>query len=261
MSIALRRAALRLHSGEGRWRQLAQVMGLRVPRRATVSVLLATNRPDYLDHAVQQVARQDYPDVELIVGLHGEAFDSQVEARIREAYDGPCQILRIDAAETLGGVLNACVDVASGELVSKMDDDDWYGKEHVSDLVLALDYSDAELVAKGAEFVYLAELGITIRRFTVGAESSSRTIAGGTLLLPRHVLAGAGGWRRVRRSVDQLLIDDVLGAGGSVYRTHGHGYVLNRHGQGHTWNPSLDYFLDQAARQWRGLAVSAASVG
>ena len=44
-----------------------------------------------------------------------------------------------------------------------MDDDDWYGKEHISDLLLAASYSNADLVGKGSEFVYLMEEDITVR--------------------------------------------------------------------------------------------------
>ena len=35
--------------------------------------------------------------------------------------------------------------------------------------------------------------------------------------------------------------------------THGFGYILNRHGRGHTWNTYVDYFLIQSQREWRGL--------
>jgi hypothetical protein len=259
-SIALRRMAMRTHSSEARWRSLAATLGVRVPRPPALSMLLATNRPDYLPHAVTQANRQDHPERELVVALHGGRFDADAERRIADGYAGECQVLRISDTETLGDALNAAAEAAGGDLLTKFDDDDWYGPEHLSDLVLAHGYSGATLVAKGAEFVYLRELDITLRRFITGAESANRTIAGGTILISKHDLNAVGGWRRARRGVDQLLVDDVLAASGEVYRTHGHGFVLNRHGQGHTWNPALDYFLQQSTRQWRGFAAAAASV-
>jgi SAM-dependent methyltransferase len=259
-SIVLRRTAMGAHSSEARWRSLAAALDLRVPRQPALSMLLATNRPDYLQHALTQASRQDHPNCELVVALHGDGFSADAERRIADGYAGESQVLRISEAETLGDALNAAADAASGELLTKFDDDDWYGPEHLSDLVLAQGYSGATLVAKGAEFVYLSELDITLRRFTTGAETASRTVAGGTILISKHDLSAVSGWRRARRSVDQLLVDDVLAAGGEAYRTHGHGYVLNRHGQGHTWNPALDYFLEQSTRQWRGFAAAAASV-
>ena len=65
-------------------------------------------------------------------------------------------------------------------------------------------------------------------------------------MISREALAEAGGWRRIPRSVDRGLIDDVERVGGTVYRTHGAGYILVRHGRGHTWASDDAYFLDQA---------------
>ncbi len=56
------------------------------------------------------------------------------------------------------------------------------------------------------------------------------------------------------------MLKDVDDAGGRVYRTHGFGFILNRHGTGHTWTVDTDYFLTRADAQWRGLALEAAEV-
>ena len=53
---------------------------------------------------------------------------------------------------------------ASGDVVLKMDDDDWYGPDVVTDLLWARRTSGAELVGMPAEFVYLEQLDLTIRR-------------------------------------------------------------------------------------------------
>ena len=56
--------------------------------------------------------------------------------------------------------------VAQGTLLTKVDDDDLYGPEHVWDLVLARCYSGAAVVGKGAEFddriVEIALLGLLV---------------------------------------------------------------------------------------------------
>jgi hypothetical protein len=128
-----------------------------------------------------------------------------------------------------------------------MDDDDWYTPEHLWDLVRAMDYSGAGLVGKAAEFVYLEELDITIRRMVEGAETyGNRNLASGTFLIKRTTLDTIGGWRRIRRTEDRGLIADVLAAGESIYRTFGHGYLLNRHGRGHEWEADVRYFQEQA---------------
>lgn len=260
-SVRLRRAALRTATVPARWRQLAAALRLPVRRLRRVSILLPANRADFLDRAVAQVNAQRHNPCELVVALHGEAFPADVEQRLTDAVEVPLTLVKVPAERCLGDVLGAAADAAGGEVLAKMDDDDWYSPDHVEDLVAALDYSAATLVGKGAEFCYLADLDLTVRRtFDAPPERAHRKLAGGTLAIPRADLEAIGGWRRVGRAVDQRLIDDVLHGGGTIHRTHGFGYVLNRHGQAHTWTAGTDYFLKQTSLQRPGLDLAVAEV-
>ncbi len=250
-SIAVRRAALRDHSLSGR------LLGA---GHETVSVLLPSNRPDYLEHAIEQVNRQTYPVSELVLMLHGDAFPAGLEARLTQLASVPLTVLRAPASDSLGRMLNAGVAAASGTLVTKMDDDDWYATEHVFDLVLARDYSGADMVGKGNEFVYVRSEDVTLRRAASGGERWNHYICGGTLLASKDVIAGLGGWRDVPRAVDSALIEDARTAAARIYRTHGFGYLLNRHGQQHTWRRDTKFFLDTAVAQWPGLDLDAAGI-
>ena len=245
-SIRVRRAALRAHSLGARARQICEAALVDPPALPRVSVLLATRRPGFLAQAVANVARQRYPSLELVVALHGPGFEADAVARVTGALAHPVKVLRPDGERTLGSVLNAATATAGGTLLAKMDDDDVYGPEHLWDLVLAREYAGAALVGKFPATVYLAGADRTVRRRRVRNETWARSISGGTMLIARADLERAGGWRRVRRHVDQALIDDVVRMGGGVYRTHDEGYVLVRHGDRHTWEAEDDYFLDDA---------------
>ena len=250
LSIRMRRAALRDHSLRSRVQQISGIALSEPPLPPLVSILLVTRRPAYLAQAIDAVARQTYPRLELVLGLHGGDFEacSQHVDRLN------CRttVLRFEESCPLGEALNGAVRASSGSLLSKMDDDDLYDADHIWDLVLARDYSRASLVGKGAEYVYLSASNRTIRRFSGGAETYRKTIAGGTLLLARSEIDRVGGWKPIPRAVDQALIEDVIQAGGRVYRTHGSGYVLVRHGDGHTWETDDRYFLKQADTQSDG---------
>ena len=245
LSVRMRRAALREHSLGSRVRQVAERALADPPRLPLVSILLVTRRPELLARALAAVRRQTYPRLELVLGLHGEGF-GEVAARAA----GPAAavtVLRLDAALPLGSALNAATQAARGTLLTKMDDDDLYGPEHVWDLVLAQEYSRAELVGKGNEFAYLAASDRTIRRFSDGGEGYGSTVlAGGTLLITRHLLDRVGGWTRSRRAVDQALALAVARAGSRVYRTHPYGFLLVRHGHQHTWDVPEVHFLARA---------------
>ena len=245
LGISMRRAALRDHSTWARARR-------RGPEELPlVSVLLATRRPRFLPWILDAVARQTYPHRELVLALHGDGF-VDVERRLA-ALPCPARVIRADAREPLGAVLDAAAGAASGTLLTKMDDDDAYGADHLWDLVLAREYSGAELVGKFHEFVYLARSDRTVyRRYGGGERYRTSTLDGGTLLISRQDLHRAGGWRPVPRHVDEALWGDVVRAGGRLYRTHGAGFMLIRHGHRHTWEVSDDWFLAHADRTISG---------
>ncbi len=260
-SVAMRRAALRTHSLRARARQVCEAAGAHPPEPALVSVLLATRRPPLLAWAVANVARQRYPRVELVLALHGGGFEAAALERALAACPHPARVLRVGADLPLGAVLNAASAEAAGPLLAKMDDDDAYGPEHLWDLVLAHEYSGAALVGKFPATVYLARLDRTVRRRAVASEAWSHSIAGGTMLLARGDLHRAGGWREAPRHVDRALVEDVARGGGAVYRTHDAGYLLVRHGGGHTWKRDDRDFLAGAEAVYAGWRPDLAGAG
>ena len=266
LSIAMRRAALRTHSLSARTRQVCAAAGAAPPPLPRVSVLLATRRPALLADAVANVARQVYPRIELVLALHGPGFEPDVfePDLVEDALAGfapAVKVVRAAEEQVLGAVLNQAVDEASGPLLTKMDDDDVYGPEHLWDLVLAHEYSGAALVGKFPATVYLARLDRTVRCRRVVSETWSRSITGGAMLLARADLERAGGWRRRPRHVDLALIEDVARMGGGVYRTHDAGYLLVRHGDRHTWERGDARFLDGAEAVHDGWKPALAGIG
>lgn len=227
-SLVLRRAALDAYAGFS---------------QPAVSIVLATRRPDMLEHAVAQVARQrGVAALELVLAPHGFAPD---ETMVREGL-GPDVALRVvpqPEATIFGDVLHAAATAAEGDVILKMDDDDWYSPDAIADLLRARAYSGAELVGMPAEFHYIEERDLTVRRGH-RAELYAAFVAGGTMMVDRAMLREVGGFRSVRKYVDAQLIAAVRAAGGSIYRTHGLGYLLRRTPSGHTWQVDLDYLLD-----------------
>ncbi len=172
----------------------------------------------------------------------------------RAEVEGALTVVHVASELTLGDALNQGVEAATGALVTKMDDDDYYSVDHLWDLVLASEYSGADLVGKAAEFVYLEDIDLTLRRFMGDTEGDAHPrLAGGGMMARREPLREIGGWPSRGRGEDTVLIKTFRQAGRKVHRTHGYGYILNRHGRDHTWNTYVDYFLVQSEREWRGL--------
>ncbi len=226
------------------------------PRQPSVSVLLPTGRPAFLAHALAQVARQRHRPLELVLAAHGEEAARGLAPLERSALpdDVTLTVVQVPGDRNLGQVLRAATEAASGEVLSKIDDDDWYGPEHVGDLVAALRWMGAPLVGKPFDFVYLGRQDLTLRRRPRIAEVYGTRVAGGTLTLHRTDLAELGGWAPVSRAVDRRLIEAVQREGERCYRVHSLQYVHNRHGYQHTWPVGSDYQLARARWQRPGLA-------
>ena len=244
-SVRLRRAAL------------DELFG---PPADELTVLLATRRPGELVGACGRIARQTHAHTNVIIGLHGDGWDDDAEGQVHAILGDRSTTRRFASSVVFGEVLSAMTAAATTELVTKWDDDDFYGVDHIADLVRAYRYSGADVVGKGSEFVHLASSDETIRRFSVGAEEYSPVLAGGTLLTSRAWLDHVGGWPRTANRVDAGLIESTLSAGGSTYRTHGFQYVLRRRAMAHTWDSDDDHFRSSATERRPGLDLAFADI-
>ncbi|MFD1847839.1 glycosyltransferase family 2 protein [Arthrobacter flavus] len=257
-SILMRRTALKYFAPSQRWAYWVKRSGL-APATESVSVILATKRAGRVAEAVRQVSEQTWPEVEIVLVLHGFDMTGADLSNLVSAAERPVTVVRADGNLMLGEVLNLGVEAASGSYIAKMDDDDWYGSHHLEDLMQARVYSGADLLGSQVEFVYLEELDITTRRPPEG-ERYSDHVAGGTMLIGRSTLREVGGWRPVHRAVDRCLLNAVEAVGGLTYRGHGQNYMMHRHAQegnhgGHTWAPDTEIFVQNSVQQWDGFVL------
>ena len=255
-SIRTRRAALSVH-GALPWRRgLATPAGEPV-RALRVSVLLTTRRSDLVTHALRQVARQRGVQLELVLATHGFTVDPSVVHDFTAATGIPVHTVPGAAEETFGRLLNAAAGRATGDVLLKMDDDDWYGQDFVGDLLLARDYSGADIIGCPPEFMFVEPLWVTVRRRDA-TEQYRPVVAGGTMMVAREAFRAVGGFRDTRKYVDANLFRAVRAAGGTIYRSHGLNYLLRRQASGHTWEPGLGYFVSRGRswQQWRGFRPS-----
>ncbi len=234
-----------------------------------LSVLVASMRPDTIGALLADLATQTYPSFEVVLGTHGWTATAEQLDRWSALLGRPLRAVARDADVPFGEVLGGLTRFADGDVLTKADDDDVYGPDHLTDLVLAWRQTGADLVAKAPRFVHLEDptaagpaaapdprggtTGSTVDRSWAASEVFGRTPAGGTLLAARSTLLDAGGWSGSVRHVDIDLTARIRQAGGVVYRTHGLGYVYVRHARGHTWAVDHSVFLEQAGDVLPGL--------
>jgi len=223
-------------------------------RWPTVSAVMLTHRTEHLERIAAQLGALQYPRLEIILALHGLQISDPLVGQLHELAGrsgAHVRMVSIDGSLVFGAAMQQASRMADGELLTKVDDDDWYAPSHIWDLVLARSYSGAQVVGKALDWIALQDC--TVFRPVYPAERYALFVAGGTMLISQADLQQVGGWRDVPRSIDRALLQQVRQEGGLVYRTHGLGYIYSRVGESHTARVSDAHFMKEVARTWPGI--------
>ncbi|MCO6003711.1 methyltransferase domain-containing protein [Actinoallomurus purpureus] len=228
--------------------------GVSAPRRErSISVILPTNRPEQIDHAIEQVARQVHRPLQLVLVTHGFSSD-RAEAKARAAGLENVVVLSADAGLTLGAVLNLGIDAADGAYLAKMDDDNLYGPHYLSDLAYSFDHTTAGLVGKGAHYCEMRTHGVTLLRFPHLEHTEAELVQGGTILADGDVM------RRLRfsdlpRAVDSDLLRRAQAEGVGIYSADRFNFVSVRGDrEAHTWKVSDEELMRHGRVAFHGPA-------
>lgn len=207
-------------------------------RRPTVSLLVSTIRPWQLEHVFQTIGSQRDVETELVLLTHGFRPDPAEIRNLKEQYGILAMtLLTAEAQVPLGECLNKCVSAASGQVLTKLDDDDFYGPDYLSDQLYALNYSGADVVGKQAHYMYLADRNATLLRFPEWEHRYTRTVMGPTIMGAADVFR-TNPFAPVVSGEDTLFLRSVVAAGGVVYASDRFNYCQQRTSQGHTWKVS-----------------------
>lgn len=247
--------------------EIAALELLREKRRSnikqypSVSVLVATVRPDDLANLLKQLRTQTLSHFELVIGLHAIKLNATHKKFIKEltARKVLVQIHSFSKEENLGSILSALAELSTGDYIAKMDDDDYYGPEHLRDVVDAAIDTGADVVGRAMNYVYLEPLQLTVRRFsqhgTQAVELWSDWVCGGTILAKRESAQAAGWFGDGFTAVDRFLLSGVTNNGGKIWRTFGAGYVYRRTFTFHTYATNYSKYLnganEQVVGQWQ----------
>ena len=226
-------------------------------RRPSVTALVSTNRPHRLDDVLRTVGAQRDVGVQLALLTHGFEVDAaDLRARAKEAGVEDLVLLHAGTDLPLGGCLNRLVDAADGHVVAKLDDDDLYGPQYLSDQLYAMAYSGAEVVGKQAHYMYLEAHDATVLRFAEREHRFTDFVMGPTIVARRPVAAKVR-FGETARGEDTEFLRRVADRGARIYSADRFNFVQVRGrtgGDAHTWRVSDLEVLASGRVQFYGRA-------
>ncbi|MDK1329050.1 glycosyltransferase [Arthrobacter sp. zg-Y1143] len=218
----------------------------------SASLLVSTFRPGQLEHVFNTVGSLLGRKPELVLCTHGFEVDKNTLQRLKDRSSvEDLVLLDRPSSATLGECLNACVDAAGGEVLSKMDDDDLYAPNYLRDLVHALTYSGADIVGKQAHYMYLARHHATLLRFAEREHRFTPSVMGPTITGGREVFL-KNPFQAVNRGEDTAFLNAVLLNGGRIYSGDRFNYAQFRGPGNHTWKISDAALLASGEIQFFG---------
>ena len=225
----------------------------------SIAVLMASRRPDDLRNALLDLRAQTLPTFEVHLGLHGFNLDAPLKSEITKLQNRKVKVFvhNFDSTETLGSMLTSLAAGTRTKYVTKMDDDDFYGSEHLHDLLDCIIVRGCEVVGKAMNYIYLEPLDLTVRRANSTGVSAfelfSDWVCGGTIMVERSAGEKAGWFGSGKSAVDTFLLQNVSRNGGKIWRTFGAGYIYRRRKGDHTYGTNFAKYLNGSSEQWVGL--------
>ncbi len=209
----------------------------------TIGVVLATCRQPDAQRTVDWLAQLDQTDVELRVALLS-SFDP-AELNLDRLPADRLVAVQQDLTTTLGDHLNRGTTLVNADYYAKIDDDDLYGDRYFTDLLLAAQFSRADVVGKHAHYTYLQTSNSTILRYPDCEHRFTHWLAGGTLVWRSSVVERATfpSWAR---GSDGGFLRNVMDAGMRIYAADRFNFTLIRRTDtsSHTWTISSSQITD-----------------
>ncbi|MDK8346573.1 MAG: glycosyltransferase [Brevibacterium sp. UMB1308B] len=218
-----------------------------------VSVLASTNRPGQLSHLFSQVGKQTV-NPELVLITHGFTPSPEQIDELAQS-NGIAEVVHrvADTDLTLGECLNAAIDLATGTVLAKMDDDDLYGEHYLEDALHALMYSGADIVGKYAHYLHLRKEKVTILQSAEKEHKFTNLVMGATMVGSRDTFDTLRFAKRASGE-DTDFQTRLLAKGGKIYSADRFNFVQMRNeSHAHTWSVSSAELLGSGVVHSYGL--------
>jgi hypothetical protein len=208
-----------------------------------VSVITSTNKPGYMQKIFENYDRQNYGKKEMIVILNNNSLDLD-EWKARAVLSKDVEVVQVDEREPLGRCLNFGIKNSRYPYITKMDDDNYYAPEFLTDLMNAYQFTNADIVGKLSYYVYL-EGCQTLILMCPGMENRYVNFVSGSALIMKREIFDDIKFSDVPTGSDSVFLDACVRKGITIYSTDRFNYVYGRRAskKDHTYQISDQVYL------------------
>ncbi|WP_144550540.1 glycosyltransferase [Bacillus sp. X1(2014)] len=228
------------HTYKNRLQQICDTIGLnkKIVKKPKATLIASTQRDEYMNILFESISSQTYPDIEVVVILNKNNMDIKKWDKKFKQLKYDVKIIQVDEQHSLGYCLNTAIQNSNGEIIAKIDDDDYYAPNYLTDMIISMDYSNADVVGKSSHYIYFEENGLlSLKTMGSGMETYSDFIAGATLVFKREVYERLSGFSDKNRGEDSDFLKRAKENGFTIYSNDQYNYccLRRKNKDSHTW--------------------------
>ncbi|HDL5996061.1 TPA: glycosyltransferase, partial [Mannheimia haemolytica] len=238
------------HTYEHRAVQIANTLGQDIkPEAPLASIVVASNRPYFIDRIVDNVTNQSYPNIEVIVIAQkytAEQLDNLKQKLSKSNKLKNVIVVQNDSDDTLGKRLNQGIKLSKGEYVAKFDDDDFYFPNYLQDMLIPFKFGDYGIIGKKEIFIFLESQNKTFVRYKGQRHLETDFLTGATLVFARDALKKLS-FGDLNRGEDSNILEQAKKLGIKMYVTDPFNFVVFRSKElsNHTWQVDDNFFTNK----------------
>lgn len=208
----------------------------------SVSFFITTNRPRNLRLIFENVGRQIVQHKQIVILTHGFTVNGDQIDKLSHEFDlHDVILLTAPTSDTLGKNLNRLTEACTGDLLCRMDDDDFYAPNYARDLLHALEFSGAALVGKAATYIHFESKDSTILSYEGHEHRFTDFVRGASFFAPKETFTRYQ-FPEVATSEDSAFLQQIIEAGQKIYAADRFNFMVMRRENktSHTWTVSDD---------------------
>ncbi len=200
-----------------------------------VSIIVPTIKIKYIYNIFNNYGRCNYKNKEMIIILNNNNLNLDNYLKIAKEYKN-IRVKQLDQSLTLGECLNYGVTISKYDFLAKMDDDDYYGENYVTDSMNTFEYIDTDIIGKTSYFIYYEKYNSLGIMYPNESNKYSPYVAGSTLFFKKRVFKKVK-FRKLNVAEDANFLKDCAKQNINIYSGNRYNYVYIKHKElkDHTW--------------------------